>query len=128
MQAIIFQKGGLSDLTLERARIFPINRIQNINQELYLTESMAPKVVNYGGSSKIIEVVLEGLSKDNYDGTVNGLKTWFENSSINWSENNFTMLDEYGESFTVRYWQNNFNMPEIKGDQYSISFQLLVEA
>jgi len=52
--AIIFQKTGLSDLTLERGRLFPIVEPITINQELYLTESMTPKVVDYGNTLMLI--------------------------------------------------------------------------
>lgn len=125
--AIIFSKGGMSDLTLERGRIFPIQSPIQINQERHFTESMNPKVIVYSGTAEFFELKLEGLSRDNYDGTVNGLKTWFENALINWSENNFTLVDEEGNSLTVRLWQDNFNPQEESANRYSISLTLLKE-
>lgn len=125
---IVFQKAGLSDLTIERGRSFPIDHPIEINQELYLTESNNAKVVDFGNDLELIEVKISGLSRDNYDGTTNGLKTWFQNSSINWAKNTFTMIDEGGTSHTVRFWQDKFSMPRNEGDTYSISFTLKKEA
>jgi len=125
--AIIFQKTGLSDLTLERGRLFPIVEPITINQELYLTESMTPKVVDYGNTLKLIELKLEGLSRENFDNAVNGLKTWFESSQINWCENSFTMVDETGTNRTVRLWQKEFKMAEVSPNRYSVSLTLLEE-
>lgn len=126
--SIVFQKSGLSDLTLERGRIFPVEEAQiKINQETYLTESMNPKVVNYGSTLKLIRLKFAGLSRDNYDGTINGLKTWFESSQINWSENNFVMIDEMGISHTVRLWQKQFSMKQDSPNRYSITLTFLEE-
>jgi len=126
--AIIFQKSGLSDLTLERGRVFPVTdtRIRP-NQERYLTESLNPKVVVYGGTLQLLELRLEGLSRDNYDGAVNGLKTWFESSQVNWSANNFTLVDEQGQTRTVRLWSDEFKMTLVAPNRYSVSLLLLEE-
>lgn len=125
--SIVFQKSGMSDLTLERGRILPKKNPIEINQERYLTQNNKPIVVNYGSSLNLIEVEFNYLSKDNYDGAVNGLKTWFEDTSINWSANNFTLVDELGESHTVRFWQDKFDMQQNVGGRYSIKFTLLEE-
>ncbi len=126
--SIVFKKSGMSDLTLERGRVVPYQtQEQKINQERYLTESYNTKVVNYGSNAQYLELSFKHLTKDNYDGTVNGLKTWFDDSSINWSMNSFTMLDENGISYTVRLWQNNFKMAVDGAGRYSVKLILKVE-
>jgi len=125
--SIVFSKAGLSDLTLERGRLYPISKPIQINQELYMTESLNAKVVDFGSTATFWMMVFSYLSKDNYDGTTNGLKTWFESSTINWCENNFTLTDESGVSHTVRLWQNKFDMQESSSGRWNISFTLLKE-
>jgi len=88
---------------------------------------MTPKVVDYGNTLKLIELKLEGLSRENFDNAVNGLKTWFESSQINWCENSFTMVDETGTNRTVRLWQKEFKMAEVSPNRYSVSLTLLEE-
>ena len=127
MRKIVFQKTGMSDLTLERARSYPISEPYQLNQERYLTENGQPKVVKYGDPVRFIEVQLKGLSRDNYDGVVNGLLTWFSDPNIDWSKNSFTMIDEYGQQHTVRLWQDDFNMKQDSWDSYSIRLKLLKE-
>lgn len=126
--SITFQKSGLSDLTIERGRLFPAKSKIRINQDRYLTESMNAKVVSRGASAQFITLKISGLSADNYDGTVNGLKTWFESATINWSAASFTMVDEDGTSHTVRYWRDDFDMPEVSPNRYEITIELKKEA
>ncbi|NOY60294.1 MAG: hypothetical protein GXO75_15400 [Calditrichaeota bacterium] len=125
--SIVFQKSGLSDLTIEGGRLYPVSEPIRANQERYLTEDNSPKVVNYGDPLKLIKLVLDGLTRDNFDGTVNGLKTWFENSSINYSENNFTMVDETGQSRTVRLWQDDLDIKETSPGVFQVTLTLLEE-
>lgn len=127
MSAIVFQKSGLSDLTLERGRVFPVREPITINQDNYLTEAMNPKVVDYGSTLQLLRVTFKGLSEDNYSGTINGLKTWFSSSQVNWMENSFTMIDELGTIRTVRLWQKQFDMRSISPNRYSITLTLLEE-
>jgi len=127
MADIIFQKGGMSDLTIERARVLPSTIPIEINQKRHLTQSMNAKVVDYGSTMETFQISFQGLTRDNYDGVVNGLKTWFSNSNINWAKNSFTMRDENNEVFTVRFWQDDFDMPNEEGDVYSISLILKKE-
>lgn len=122
--SIVFSKGGLSDLTLTRGRIFPLAEPIEINQEINLTDGMNPKVTDYGGTAVFWQVTFLYLTKDNFDGAVNGLKTWFSSTVINWCENSFTLIDESGVSHTVRLWQKQFNMPENSNGRYSVSFTL----
>ena len=49
--SIVFSKAGLSDLTLERGRLYPISKPIQINQELYMTESLNAKVVDFGSTA-----------------------------------------------------------------------------
>ncbi len=128
MSTIVFQKAGLSDLTIERGRILPLE-LDNIavNHDMYLTEDNKPKVTDYGDSLNLIRLAFKSLTKDNYDGVVNGLKTWFESTQINWAENSFTMTDESQVVHTVRWWQKKFGMPLSAAGLYSISFILLKE-
>ena len=125
--AIKFQKSGMSDLTLEKGRLFPVSAPIEINQELHLTESNNPVVIVYGDNLNLIELKFKGLTKDNYDGTVNGLKTWFEDSNINWMENNFTLIDEKGVSHTVRLYQKKFDMKMDSNGRYSVSLKFIEE-
>lgn len=125
--SIVFSKAGLSDLTLERGRLYPLSTPIEINQELYLTENLNPKIIDYGSTITYWKLAFNHLSKDNYNGTVNGLYTWFSSSTINWSEANFTLTDEKGVTHTVRLWQTNFDMPQNEGGRYSISLTLLEE-
>ena len=126
--SIVFQKGGLSDLTLEHGRMMPydIDDI-DINQDMYLTENMNPKVVDYGGTANFILLQFRNLSKDNYDGSTNGLKTWFQATAINYAENNFTLVDENGVSHTVRLWQNKFKIIKDSSERYHFQIKLLEE-
>lgn len=121
MAKIVFQKSGLSDLTLERGRIFPVSSPIQVNQERYLTESLNAKVVVYSPSASFMEFKLAGISKDNFDGATNGLKTWFESSQVNWSENSFTLLDEDNVEHTVRLWQDELNVEEISPNRYQVT-------
>ena len=125
--SIVFIKSGLSNLTLERGRLFPISTPIEINQDRYLTEDNNAKVVDYGSDLDLWELNFNYLSVDNYNGSVNGLKTWFESSQVNWSMNNFTLTDENGVAHTVRLWQKSFNMPRHGSGRYSISLILLKE-
>lgn len=122
--AITFRKTGLSDLILERGRLFPLKNPITINQERYLTESNTPVVVDYGNPEKIIEVHVEFLTRDNYDGTINGLKTWFESSTINYSLNSFTLIDENGYEHTVQLWQDDLDFSENISGRYSVKMDL----
>ncbi len=123
--SIVFSAGGMSNLTLERGRLYPLSIPIQINQELNLTDGMNPKVTDYGGTAQFWKVIFNYLSKDNYDGSVNGLKTWFEDGNINWCENSFTLTDENGVAHTVRLWQKNFDMPENSNGRYSVGLTLL---
>lgn len=125
--SIKFSKAGMSDLTLERGRLFPVISPITINQDRYLTESNNPKVIDYGDNLELKELKFNYLSKDNYDGATNGLKTWFEDSTINWCENNFTLTDENGATHTVRLWQDKFDMRMTSNGRYTISLTLLEE-
>ena len=119
--SIVFSKSGLSDLTLERGRIYPYSEGDiEIHQDRYLTESNEAKVVDYGTDLTMIVVRFQYLTKDNYDGATNGLKTWFQTSEINWSANSFTLNDENGVDHTVRFWQGNFSMPRTSSGRYQI--------
>lgn len=123
---ITFIKSGLSNLTMERGRAVPYSPDEiEPNQLMELTESDNPIVVDYGSSLNFITLELTNLSKDQYDGSVNGLKTWFQSTEINWAANSFTMVDEFGVSNTVRWWQKTFSMPVFSNGRYSISFRLL---
>lgn len=126
--SITFQKTGLSDLVIERGRLFPDKQPIQINQDRYLTESMNSKIVSRGSSAQFLKLKFSGLSKDNYDGTVNGLKTWFESSTINWSSASFTMIDEDGTTHTVRYWNDDFDMPGIAPNRYEFTLELKKES
>ena len=125
--SIVFSASGMSNLTLERGRLYPLSKPTEINQELNLTDDMNPKVTDYGGTAKYWKLMFNYLSKDNYDGSVNGLKTWFEDSNINWCATSFTLTDENGVAHTVRLWQKAFDMPEHGSSRYSIAFTLLEE-
>ncbi len=127
--SIKFQHSGMSELTLERGRVTPyVPEEIEPHQDLYLTEGNNPKVINYGDPLKFMKLEFKYLSRDNYDGTVNGLKTWFEDSTINWSANNFTLVDENNVSWTVRLWQKKFNMKNLGNDRYSVELVLLIES
>lgn len=122
---IVFQKSGLSDLTLERGRLVPYSRGNiSVNQERYLTESNNAKITDYGNNITFIELAFDHLTKDNYDGSTNGLKTWFESTQVNWSANSFTMLDEENVSHTVRFWQGSFDMPTKANGRFSFKLVL----
>ena len=126
--SIVFQKSGLSDLTIERGRLFPFSpKNITVHQDRYLTESNNAKIVDYGANLQLIKLSFKNLTKDNYDGAINGLKTWFETSNINWSVNSFTMIDESGVSYTVRFWQKDFQMPQQVNGRYEITLILKVE-
>lgn len=124
--AIQFTKGGMSDLTLEHGRLFPVEQPIEVNQENYLTESLNAKVIDFGGSITIYKLRFNNLTRDNYDGTVNGLKTWFENSNINWMMNTFSLIDENGVTHTVQLWQKEFNMRMLPNSRYEIELILKV--
>ena len=128
MSTIIFQQAGMSDLTIEHGRTLPLELDDiTINQERYLTEDNKPKVVDYGDDQNIIRMHFKSLTKDNFDGTINGLRTWFQNALINWSQFSFTMVDEAGATHTVRYWTDKFRMPMAVNGLFSITFELLKE-
>ncbi len=127
MSKIVWKKTGMSDLTIDKGRSFPVNEPIQINQERYLTESLNAKVINFGSSAKFIQLDIAGVPRDNYNGTINGIKSWFENSNVNWSKNSFTMIDERGVTLTVRLWQDDFNMPEQWANRHNVSILLKVE-
>ena len=127
MSKIIFSKAAMSDLYLERGRLYPVSKPQEKHQERHLTESMNPKVVSYPGTLTLWQLEFNYLSQNNYDGTTHGLKTWFENSLINYSENSFTLTDEDGVTHTVRLWQDVFDMKRHGSGRYSISLTLIKE-
>jgi len=122
-----FSKSGRSNLTLERGRLYPVSISYTKNQERYLTEGMNPKVVSYSGTLQLFNLSFSYLSKDNFDGTVNGLKTWFQSTQINYSEYNFTLTDENGVTHTVRLWDDNFEMGKDVSGRYFVTIKLLKE-
>lgn len=125
---ITFSKSGLTDCVIEHGRISPYIPLDiTINQELYLTEDNQSKVVNYGSNFETIELIFKNLSRDNYDGSANGIKTWFENPTISWSLHPFTMVDEFGLTHSVRLWQNEFAVNAKPNGRYDISLTLKVE-
>lgn len=126
--AISFIKSGLSNLTLERGRLYPVRKPIEVNQERYLTESLNEKIVNFGGTIELYALEFSHLSKDNYDGTINGLKTWFSSSTINWSFNTFTLVDENGINHIVRLWQDDFDMQMDSSGRYSLKLLLKVSS
>jgi len=128
MSKIIFQKTGMSDLTLENGRLVPFSPDEiEINQDKYLTESNNAKIIVYGANLELLKLKFKNLPKDNYDGSINGLKTWFSNSIINWLANSFTLLDENGISYTVRLWQNKFKTIKSSNERYVIELLLKKE-
>jgi hypothetical protein len=124
---MIFTKSGRSNLTLERGRLYPVSINYAKNQERYLTEGMNPKVVSYSGTLQLFNLSFSYLSKDNFDGTVNGLKTWFQSTQINYSEYSFTLIDEDGVSHTVRLWDDDFEMGKDVSGRYFVTIKLLKE-
>ncbi len=128
MSTITFQKAAMSDLVLERGRLLPFSpEAISINQDMYLTESNNAKTVKYGDNLSLVKLSFNNLTKDNYDGTVNGLKIWFENALIDWTLNSFTMIDEAGIINTVRLWQKDFTMPLKSNSRYLIGLTLKLE-
>jgi len=123
---IIFKKTGLSDLYIPVGRTFPSNEPIQTNQNLYLTSGSQAKVVVTQAVHKTLELRLDGLPRDSFDGVFNGIKTWFESAIINWSYASFTMTDENGADHTVRLWQKKFNMPRVNNGLYSTKLLLKV--
>lgn len=128
MSAILFQKSGMSDLTLANGVILPKKHTYQINQKRYFTESMNAVVLSLSSKAELLILRIADVSKDNFNGSVNGLKTWFDNSLINYSENNFTLVDENGETSTVRLWADNFEIDETQPGLFSLELTLLKEA
>ena len=126
MATLIFSKSGAPTVTFSRGRIFPIAEPININQRRNETESMRTKVISYGSQSNFIRVALDGLPKADYD-EANGLRTFLEDPSVNWSANTFTMTDETGVARTVRFWQDTFQMEEVAPNRYRVNILLKVE-
>ena len=124
---IVFQKSGLSDLTIQRGRAFPVRNPHKPNQIRHLTENNQAKVISFGQALRLVELQVGGLNADNYNGAVNGLQTWFSSSQINYSLNSFTMIDEYGESNTVRLWQDDFEVVETEPGIFAIKVTLKIE-
>jgi len=121
---VTFQKAGLSDLTIETGRSFPIKEDIAFNQEINLTEDRQPKVVDYGGDPEsFIEVNINPISVKEY----NDLKAWFISSQVNGSANTFTMIDEEGTTKTVRLWDRKVSLSKEAFGVYSTSFLLREE-
>jgi hypothetical protein len=126
---ITFQGSGMSDLAVQHGRSFPFSPSSiEWNQEVHLTEEYNSKILDFGSSIEFIQVVLTGLTRDNYQGSVNGLRTWFMDSNINGAETSFTFIDENNETHTVRLWQTKINFQLDGFDSYSVSFVLKKEA
>lgn len=114
-------------LIFEKGRIFPKPNPIEINQAMGFSEDMKAKVADMGNNLELIDVMMQRLTKDQYDGTVNGLKTWFDNTNINWRKNTFTFQDETGAKITVRLLDENFDMPEVVSGFYSFKLRLMQE-
>jgi len=69
--SITFTKSGLSDLTFERGRAYPLREPITINQERHLTEGNTAKVIDYGSDLTLVEVRINFVTKDQYTGAVN---------------------------------------------------------
>ncbi|MDZ7355755.1 MAG: hypothetical protein ONB55_21760 [candidate division KSB1 bacterium] len=111
---IVFQKSGLSDLTFENGRAYPLISPVEFNQEIYETEDRSVKVVDYGGTPvEYIQINLPGMNQKE----ALGLLAWFKSSQVNGAANNFTVINENGESQTVRLWQTQI---EIEQDGFGI--------
>lgn len=107
-----FVKETLPPLVFEKGQSYPIHRPIKPRQIIQEAVGGAEMVTDVGTPEELFNLVFQRLSEDNYSGLVNGLKTWFEDSNINWGQNSFTYQDEDGVETTVRYLDNTFDMPD----------------
>ena len=124
---ITFKKTGKSDLTIKNGRILPAKDSIQINQIKTLTSGNNPIVVDYSNSKKIYKLVLKNLSKDEFSGSINGIKTWFKSPEINWMMNSFTMILTDGTQKIVRLWNNKFDMNMKPNFRYDLIIELREE-
>lgn len=121
---VVFQKSGLSDLTFENGRAYPLSSPVEFNQEIYENEDRSVKVVDYGGTPvEYIQINLPGMNQKE----ALGLLAWFKSSQVNGAANTFTMVNENGESQTVRLWQTRVETEQDGFGIYSASFTLRKE-
>lgn len=116
-----------TDLVFEKGQLYTVRKPIRPNQIVGRTAGGQIKVAKLGKSELTLILNFTGLTKDNYDGTVNGLKTWFETAAIDWRKNSFTLVDETGTSYTVRLMNPEFDMQEYSPGRYRITLTLRKE-
>jgi len=119
-----FQKTGVTTVTFDRGRVFPISEPIEVYQHRYDTEGLNTKVISYNVQNDFINAPFTGLSAANKT----ALETFFQHVNVNWSESDFTFVDENSQSRTVRLWQDRFNMVENSPNRFSVSFLLKDES
>jgi len=119
-----FQKTGVTTVIFDRGRVFPVSEPVEVYQHRYNTEGLNTKVISYDVEINFINASFTGLTSANKT----ALETFFQHANVNWSESDFTFVDENGVSRTVRLWQDRFNMVETSPNRFSVTFLLKDES
>lgn len=120
-----FTKSGVTTYTFDKARTFPVSEPVGGQQIVDEAGSGQPKVADLGAEEQFINVKARNLSATN----ISALLTFFRDSLINWSANNFTWTDEDSNTNLVRYMNSKgiLDPKEDNDDKFSVIIRLKVE-
>ena len=110
--------------TFEKGRYLPVNSPINPNQDIGIGGGGAVKVVDHGDAEQLFEIVINNVSKTNRD----NLLGFIQDSTVNYTQNTCTFVDEESTSYTVRIWKaEGLDFPQVRGGLYNIRLLLRVE-
>jgi len=114
-----FVKSGnaYSPFTFEKGRTMPVKEPINPNQTIGKAVGGAVKVANHGTAEQLREIEIKNVSETNR----NNLIGFIQDSTVNYSLNTFTFVDEDSTSHTVRLWNaKKLIFPQTKGGLFKI--------
>ncbi len=109
----------------DKARFKPINTPINPNQIIGVAGGNQVKVADLGDEEELFVIVINRISETNR----NNLLGFLQDSTVNYSLNTFTFIDEDSVSTTVRLWSvKGLDFPSVKGgDLYNVKLLLRKE-
>lgn len=119
-----YSKSGVATFTFEKARFLPVRKPKTPGQIIGKAGGNQVKVANVAPVEQLFMVVVDRVTSTQEA----NLRTFIEDSNINYSLNTFTFTDENSTTYTVRFWNlKNFDIPQVKGSLFNMNHILRVE-
>jgi len=109
--------------TFEKGRFLPVSEPDQPRQLRGIAGGGQVKIADLGDPEEYFDIIINRVSKTNRD----NLEGFITDSTVNYSENTFTFVDENSTSHTVRWWSDNLNNPQVKGGLYNLRLILRKE-